>query len=240
MKKIIYTILSITMLTACKKETTQANNNTSNTTSSIAKYGNGVTDIDGNKYKTAIIGKQEWMAENLKVSKYNDGTIIPNITDKTKEQGDTTGAWSYYNNDSTYNSKYGKLYNWFAVSPTTNGNKNVCPTGWHVPTNDEWTVLTDYLGGENVSGGKMREVGTLNWNTPNTDATNESLFSALPGGLRYFDGIYAYIGRHGYWWSSTVYNKSSAWLLVMNHDDSYAFKRQDLKLNGYSIRCIKD
>ena len=113
-------------------------------------YGSNITDAEGNSYKTVYIGTQQWMGENLKTSKYSDGTTIPNITDNTW-QNNTTGAWAYYNNDAANNAKYGKLYNWYAVSPTTNGNKNICPTGWHVPTDAEWTVLTDYLGGESVA-----------------------------------------------------------------------------------------
>ena len=118
------------------------------------KIGPKIKDIEGNLYKTVTIGTQQWMAENLKVSKYIDGTTIPNITDNTQWENNTTGAWSYYNNDAANNTKYGKLYNWYAVSKTTNDNKNVCPTGWYVPTDAEWTVLTDYLGGTTVAGGK--------------------------------------------------------------------------------------
>ncbi len=164
-------------------------------------YGPNITDVEGNSYKTVYIGTQQWMAENLKVTKYNDGTAL-NIIGTTLLQDNTTGAWSYCNNDVANNAKYGKLYNWYAVSPTTNGNKNVCPTGWHVPTNAEWTVLTEYLGGESVAGGKMKEVGTTNWNSPNVDATNTSLFTGLPGGNRE-SGDYYGIGSGGCWWSST-------------------------------------
>ncbi len=117
-----------------------------------------ITDIDGNLYKTVNIGNQQWMAENLKVTRYNDGTAIQNIPDNTKWSNLTTGAWTYYNNDGANNTKYGKLYNWYAVSETSNGNKNVCPTGWHVPADAEWIVLTDYLGGD--AGAKIR-VATL-------------------------------------------------------------------------------
>ena len=130
-------------------------------------------------------------------SKYNDGTIIPNIADDVQWWKLTTGAWSYYKNDAANNAKYGKLYNWYAVSPTTNGNKNVCPTGGHVPTDAEWTVLTDYLGGASVAGGKMKEVGITSWNSPNTDATNTSLFTGLPGGYRISDGNFNLIGYNG-------------------------------------------
>jgi hypothetical protein len=117
--------------------------------------GPGVKDIDGNNYKTVYIGTQEWMAENLKTSKYSDGTAIPNVIDNNQWSKLTIGAWSYYNNDAVNNTKYGKLYNWYTVNPTTNENKNVCPTGWHVPTDADWTVLTDYLGGNVQAGENM-------------------------------------------------------------------------------------
>ena len=205
----------------------------------IGSFQNNVSDLEGNSYKTVKIGTQVWMAENLKVSKYNDGTSIPNITDKTQWSNSTTAAWCYYNNDATNNSKYGKLYNWYAVSPTTNGNKNVCPTGWHVPTDAEWTVLTDYLGGESFAGGKMKEIGTINWNSPNADATNESLFTGLPGGFRNNDG-YGYVGGYGNWWRSAEINAVNAWSFVLNSSSSTTGKGINIKRNGLSIRCLKD
>ena len=188
---------------------TSYGNEVSFTTSSNSSV--TITDIDGNSYKKVTIGTQTWMAENLRTSKYSDGTVIPNITVNTIWSNLTTGAWSYYNNDAANNAKYGKLYNWFAVSNTTNGNKNVCPYGWHMPTNAEWRVLTDYLGGESVAGGKMKEVGTTNWYSPNTDATNTSLFTGLPGGYRGINGVYTSITWDGYWWGSTEGNTSDAW-----------------------------
>ena len=188
MKQLLLALALTSALFSCQKETTtpdKTNNNDSSVKdTTIGKPGANITDVEGNSYKTVTIGTQTWMAENIKVSKYSDGTTIPNITDNTQWQNDTSGAWSYYNNDAANNTKYGKLYNWYAVSKTSNGNKNVCPTGWHVPTDAEWTVLIDYLGGETVAGSKMKEVGTTSWNIPNTDATNTSLFSALPGGSR--------------------------------------------------------
>jgi uncharacterized protein (TIGR02145 family) len=200
-----------------------------------------ITDAEGNTYKTVTIGTQTWMAENLKVSKYSDGTTIPNITDNTQWQNNTTGAWSYYNNDAANNAKYGKLYNWYAVSPTTNGNKNVCPTGWHVPTDAEWTVLTDYLGGESVAGGKMKEVGATSWNSPNTDATNTSLFTGLPGGYRDYDGNYDGIGGLGGWWSSTESGTNDAWGRGLDYGNGNA-NRDDSgsKRYGLSVRCLRD
>jgi uncharacterized protein (TIGR02145 family) len=193
-------------------------------------YGANITDNEGNTYKTVYIGTQQWMAENLKVSKYSDGTAIPNITDNTQWQNNTTGAWSYYNNE--------KLYNWYAVSPTTNGNKNVCPTGWHVPTDSEWTVLTDYLGGAGVAGGKMKEVGS--WNSPNTDATNTSLFTGLPSGIRYNDGGCNYVGSVGYWWSSTENYSNGAWSRHLYNFSGSAYSGNDYKNFGYSVRCLRD
>ena len=202
--------------------------------------GPNITDSEGNSYKTATIGTQQWMAENLKVSNYNDGTTIPNITDNTQWQNNKTGAWAYYNNDVANNTKYGKLYNWYAVSSTTNGNKNICPTGWHVPTDAEWTVLTDYLGGSSIAGGKLKEVGTTSWNNPNTDATNTSLFSGLPGGYRYYDGSYKYFGANGYWWSSMQSNAGSAWYRSLKGYDGSALRIGDGKDYGFSVRCLKD
>ena len=206
----------------------------------IGKPGPNITDAENNTYKTVTIGTQQWMAENLKVTKYNDGTAIPNITDNTQWQNNTTGAWAYYNNDAANNAKYGKLYNWYTVSKTSNGNKNVCPTGWHVPTDAEWTVLTDYLGGESVAGGKMKEVGTSNWIYPNTDATNTSLFTGLPGGYRYDVGNYYYIGYNGYWWSSSESNAYSAWYRNLFYSDGDAFRYNASKRLGLSVRCLRD
>ena len=194
-------------------------------------------DIEGNKYKTVKIGAQVWMAENLKVSRYNDGATILNITDATQWANLTSGAWVFYNNDATNNAKYGKLYNWYSLSPTTNGNKNICPIGWHVPRDAEWTVLTDYLGGLTVAGGKMKEVGTTNWNSPNTDATNTSLFTGLPGGYRNFTGSYFSIGNYGFWWSSTEDDTSNAWNRRLGWDSG---RSNVNKGGGLSVRCLRD
>ena len=203
-------------------------------------YGPNITDAENNTYKTVTIGTQQWMAENLKVTKYNDGTAL-NIIGNTLLQDNTTGAWSYCNNDVANNTKYGKLYNWCAVSKTSNGNKNICPTGWHVPTDAEWTVLTDYLGGSSVAGGKMKEVGTTSWLSPNTEATNTSLFTGLPSGNRE-SGDYYGIGSGGCWWSSTESSStsSSAWSRTLDYSNGNASSYNFNKNNGLSVRCIKD
>ena len=182
------------------------------------------------------------MAENLKVNKYNDGTSIPNITDNTKWGNNTTGAWCNYNNDASKNTKYGKLYNWHAVS----GRKNVCPTGWHVPSDTEWTVLIDYLGGEIVAGGKMKEVGTKSWNSPNEGAINTSLFSGLPGGYRDipvpgYKGGYCSIGNYGGWWSSTESNPYYyAWDRHLPNEYGCTYRNHLIKGYGLSVRCLRD
>lgn len=200
-----------------------------------------VSDVDGNTYKTVVIGNQIWIAENLKVTKYNDGTVIPNITDSAKWTKLNTGAFSYFNNDLTNNTKYGKLYNWYAVNPTSNGGKNVCPVDWHVPKINEWNTLISYLGGEKVAGGKMKEVGTINWNKPNTDASNSTLFSALPGGFRDDLGNYGEIGEIGGWWSSTEVNNSTLVLGLVLESQNVNIEIVDInKVFGLSIRCIKD
>ena len=202
--------------------------------------GPNITDVDGNTYKTVYIGTQQWMGENLKVSKYSDGTNFPNITDNKQWQKNITGAWSYYKNDDANNEKYGKLYNWYAVSRTSNTNKNVCPTGWHVPTDVEWKVLTDYLGGESEAGSKMKEVGTMNWSTPNSDATNMTMFTGLPGGIRNNNGDFSNNGDFGNFWSSSELNAGNAWYRYLGTSFGDANRNNNAKLTGMSIRCIRD
>ena len=221
-------------------QTCSINVNVKDVTQTNGIPGPNITDAESNSYKTVYIGTQQWMAENLKVTKYSDGTAIPNVTDNTEWENNTTGAWAYCKNDAANNAKYGKLYNWYAVSKTSNGNKNVCPTGWHVPTDAEWTVLTEYLGGESVAGGKMKEAGTTNWDSPNTDATNTSLFTGLPGGYRSGDGSYYNIGYSGSWWSSTEGNTDDAWYRVLGSSDGGAGRSFYSKKSGSSVRCLRD
>ena len=247
MKKIILALALTSTLFSCKKETSTPNNSGNNTTdttktsnTTIGKPGPNITDSEGNSYKTVTIGTQTWMAENLKVSKYSDGTTIPNIIDNAQWSQLTTDAWSYYNNDAANNAKYGKLYNWYAVSKTTNGNKNVCPTGWHVPTDAEWKVLTDYLGGDSIAVGKLKEVGTTSWKSPNTGATNTSLFTGLPGGYRGSSGNDYSIGGSGNWWSSTEGNALNAWYRTLTFNDGDASRDDSGKGNGLSVRCLRD
>jgi uncharacterized protein (TIGR02145 family) len=188
-----------------------------------------------------------WASTNLDVSTYRDGTAIPRVEDGATWEKLTTGAYSYYNNDSTtYAAIYGKLYNWYAVAgihdndPNT-ANKTLAPEGWHVPTDSEWTMLTDYLGGESVAGGKMKEAGLAHWKSPNAGATNESGFSGLPGGLRDSNGTFYSIGSYGHWWSSSEHNTTNAWYRNLNTFRMAISSGTFInKVNGHSVRCLRD
>jgi uncharacterized protein (TIGR02145 family) len=196
-----------------------------------------VTDIDGNVYNTITIGSQVWLKENLKTTKYNDGAEIPNVIDNTEWGNLTSGAYCWYdNNEATYKNSYGALYNWFAA----NTNK-ICPIGYHIPSDAEWTELSEYLGGSGIAGGKLKEIGTTHWMTPNTGATNESNFTALPGGWRSYNGTFNLIREIGYWWSSTQYTSSeSAYSSSLGYDSDDFFRHGSNKKNGHFIRCLKN
>ena len=197
-----------------------------------------VTDIDGNVYHTVTIGTQIWMVENLRTTKYRNGDAIPNVTDNASWEALETGALCWYNNDAaTYNSTYGALYNWYAVVDS----RNIAPGGWHVPTDAEWTTLTDYLGGTSVAGGKLKETGTSHWSTPNFDANNSTGFTGLPGGGRnYFTGAFYNVGFYGYWWSKNSVDATNAWSRYLNWSSGsialYSYNVQ----GGFSVRCIRD
>ena len=196
-----------------------------------------VTDIDGNVYQTILIGDQEWMIENLKVTHYRNGEPISNLTNNNDWTNTTSGAYCYYNNDPDNADTYGALYNWYAVDDS----RNIAPPGWHVPTDDEWQTLVDYLGGSSVAGGKMKETGTTHWNIPNTGATNESGFTALPGGDRYgSSGHFNNIGYDAYFWSSTENSSNNAWLRELNYNNSGVYHYYNNKKYGFSVRCLRD
>jgi uncharacterized protein (TIGR02145 family) len=202
---------------------------------SCGKY--SVTDVDGNSYVTVQIGTQCWTQSNLRVSKYRNGDNITNITDNTQwSQTNTssTGAWSHYNNDANNGTTYGKLYNWYAV----NDSRGLCPTGWHVPTDDEWTILTDHLGDTTMAGGKMKN--TTGWNAPNTSASNASAFTALPGGFRGNGGNFSRVGNYGYWWSTSDTNTGTAWLRGLDYSDAIAERIHLDHKAGFSVRCLRD
>jgi uncharacterized protein (TIGR02145 family) len=195
-----------------------------------------VTDIDGNTYNTVQIGTQVWMSENLKTSRYRNGGSIPYVVGNTDWQALTTGAWSNYNHDAVNDPIYGKLYNWYTTLGDT-----LCPAGWGVPTDAEWTTLTTYLGGESVAGGKMKSVGTAYWNSPNTGATNESGFSALPGSYRNYDGSFDGIRLDAFFWSATEYDYNNAWNRSLFFGFGVVYSSiNNTKSVGASVRCLRD
>jgi uncharacterized protein (TIGR02145 family) len=181
---------------------------------------------------------QRWMVKNLDVDKYRNGDPIPKVTDPTAWVALTTGAYCYYNNDSvTYAATYGKLYNWYAV----NDPRGLAPTGWHIPSDAEWTILSACLGGNATAGGAMKETGTTHWTSPNTGATNSSGFTALPGGFRFYsDGTFGFVSVGGYWWSSTEYNTTNAWQRYLANYYGYINIDNSNKQYGLSVRCLRD
>ncbi len=200
---------------------------------SEVSYGT-MTDLDGNVYKTVTIGTQTWMAENLRTTQYNDGTAIPNVTDEDEWSNLTTGAYCNYNNtvDVDTIATFGRLYNWHAVNTA-----KLAPTGWHVPTDTEWLTLGNSLG-ENP-GLKLKEPGTTHWPSSDTNATNESGFTALPGGCRWKDGTFHSIGSYGNYLSSTntypTENQISSWSII-----NYLAQCPCSQTSGCSVRCVKD
>jgi uncharacterized protein (TIGR02145 family) len=197
-------------------------------------YGS-VTDVDGNTYATIAIGTQVWMAENLRTTKFNNGDQIQNIADDNQWVNTTNAAWTYYDNFSLYENPYGKLYNYYAVTDS----RYICPMGWHVPIDAEWTFLTNYLGGLSIAGGKMKSTGITYWNTPNEGATNESGFSGLPSGLRSF--TFYDIGTNARFWSATISGGGSVIIRRLYKDyKTIGREFESSEYTGLSIRCLND
>lgn len=187
---------------------------------------------------SVVIGEQEWLIKNLDVSTFRNGDPIPEAKTNASWEISTRQhepAWCYYNMDSTNQNKFGKLYNWYAV----NDPRGIAPVGWHVPTDVEWQILVDYLGGDSSAAGKMKEFETAIWENPNTGATNKSGFTGLPGGYRYHDGFY-YMGYTAFFWSSTRHTTTTAWSRLLNYDNSEVYRYFGNKWDGYSVRCVRD
>jgi uncharacterized protein (TIGR02145 family) len=217
-------------------------NELSFTTSSSATGQNNdsIEDIEGNIYKTIKIGTQTWMAENLKTTRYNDNTPLKKVSDAIAWES-APGAYCWYNNDSSaYWNTYGALYNWNAVSTG-----KLCPAGWHVPTADDWRLLSTYLGGWEIAGGKLKEAGTSHWVSSSAGATNESGFTALPGGMRPvnwdYDASYEGIGKMGVWWSSTIDGGvvDNNLILTAISDFFSSYDHYVETSSGFSVRCVK-
>lgn len=192
-----------------------------------------VTDIDGNVYQTVTIGTQVWMAENLKVMHYRNGDPIPNVTDQTEWVGLSTGAYCNYYNDEHNVATYGRLYNWYAIDDS----RNIAPEGWHVASNAEWFALQDYLGGNDM-GGKLKETGTVHWNSPNTAATNETGFTGLPGGQRGGSGFWS-LGEIAWFWTPDEAFGNGI-MKTLSYNMEWIGGQGDSKKFGNSIRCVKD
>lgn len=194
-----------------------------------------ITDIDGNAYHTVRIGSQIWMAENLRTTRYANGDPIPYVEESTIWSGLIIGAYCWYHSEAEDEIPFGKLYNWYAAADTN----NVCPSGWHVPTDAEWTTLTNFLGGLNNTGGLMKETGTLHWLSPNTGATNDSGFTGLGGGGRNYNGSGYDFGKRGNYWSASGFSDLGYFReLIYNDADVGVYVTN--KRVGLSIRCLKD
>ena len=197
------------------------------------------TDNDGNVYHAVVIGKQTWMVENLKTTKYRNGDPIPKVEDAAEWSALASGAYCWYNNDQgTYKADYGALYNWFAATD----NRNLAPNGWHLPTDAEWTILRTFLGADNLSGGKLKETGTTHWSSSNIGATNKTGFTALPGGTRHGAGIviFNYIGIYGFYISTTVDTGSDVWSQLLYYISADYYRSYIRKKDGVSVRCVRD
>jgi len=227
MKTNIKTGVAVLMLLAisCTKESTIQ--------SPVSSVENANQVVSNDLNSVAVkIGTQVWMKKDLATSTYRNGDKIPQVKNPTAWANLTSGAWCYYNNDQ----RNGKLYNWYAV----NDPRGLAPKGWHVPSDAEWTTLTEYLGGVTVAGGKMKETGTVHWQAPNTDASNSSGFTALPGGNRYYLGSFFDAGGYDYWWSSTEAASNAAYYRYLTYFYGTISGTTDLKTNGFSVRCLKD
>ena len=194
-----------------------------------------LSDKDGNVYDVIRIGTQLWIGQNLKTTKFSDGTAIAQVTDNTEWSNLTTPGYCWYDNDAaSFKALYGALYNWYAVNTG-----KLCPTGWHVPSDNDWYNLSNYLNGEVDAGGKLKEAGTSHWTSPNTGATNETEFTALPGGYRTDTGVFDNMGIVGFWWTSTPLNTES-WCRSLRYDNSKLFRNFFNPVYGMSVRCLKN
>jgi uncharacterized protein (TIGR02145 family) len=196
-----------------------------------------VIDKDGNVYKTVTIGTQVWMAENLKTTKYVNGDLIgttPVPTTDISAESTPKYQWPSSGNENDV-ATYGRLYTWYAVTDT----RNICPDGWHVPVNVEFTTLMTYLGGDTIAGSKLKETGTTHWASPNTRATNVTGFTALPGGYRGYEGTYNFMSYTGYFWTATEYDPNNGWFRGLYYNGAYDHNLSNSKQAGFSVRCIK-
>ncbi|MCK4678445.1 MAG: fibrobacter succinogenes major paralogous domain-containing protein [Bacteroidales bacterium] len=223
---LVITGVLLVLVSNCKKDNDDDNNHSTGT----------VTDIDGNIYHTVRIGTQVWMVENLKTTRYRNGDSISLVTDEAQWANITTGAYCNYDGDANIANTYGRMYNWYAVFDS----RNIAPVGSHVPSAVEWKTLVDYFGGVYVAASWLKESGTTHWQSPNTGATGESGFLALPGGYRGDDGVFYQLGNDGYWWTSIEHSTTEAWARSMYYCYETVYYTSCSKSFGFSVRCIKD
>lgn len=198
-------------------------------------YAQSVKDIEGNVYASTNIGKQVWMAENLKTTKLNDGTPIPLVTKNSDWTSLRTPGYCWFENKIENKEIYGALYNWYAVDT-----KKLCPAGWHVPSATDWKNLVTFLGDPIKAGDKLKEAGSDHWKTAITIVTNEYDFTALPAGFRHYTGGFPDADSYGVFWSSTVYDDMQAWNWGLFYTSSKIYNGYDIKRAGFSVRCLKD
>ena len=202
---------------------------TVDTVSTTNETGTFIDNRDGKTYKWVKIGNQVWMAENLAFTDSGQ-----QITDNTAWENNTSyNGWCYYDNNSSNGTIYGVLYQWEVA-------KTACPNGWHLPTDDEWTTLINYLGGTDIAGGKMKETGTTHWVSPNTGADNSSGFSALPSGLCYSDGTFNHLYNASFYWSNTEIYSNNVYSYYLYYENTKATRYNYDKSYGFSVRCIRD
>ena len=205
------------------------------TNSAVTSYGAQFSFIT--EYSTIAIGNQTWTDKNLDVSKYRNGDNIPECTNPSQWGNLTTGAWCYYSNSATAGAIYGKLYNWYAV----NDSRGLAPIGYHIPSDAEWNILSNYLGGQTIAGGKLKETGNTNWAIPNTGATNSSGFTGLPGAYRDNTGLFfGSIGNTGLWWGSTQNTPLTASYNILHKDNASLIQLSNSMRYGCSVRCVRD
>jgi uncharacterized protein (TIGR02145 family) len=218
------TIFCLSLVVACITVSCSKNSESNNT----------VKDIDGNIYHTVRIGTQVWLLENLETTRYNDGTSISLIPDNIDWQNTNSGAFCWYDNDSTsYKDEYGALYNWNAVKTG-----KLAPVGWHVASEEDWNTLLTYLGGDSIAGGKLKEKGTGHWAVPNVGATNESGFTDIPGGYRKSDGKFYEIGQSGNLWSSTRDSSDNDYFVGLGYNCKSIARGSYNRGYGFSVRCV--
>ena len=226
----IYPLFIMCALLIATSSCTKSSSTTPTTTTNT----NTITDVDGNLYHYVVIGTQTWLVENLKTTHFNDGTPIPNVTNAADRHTLKTPAYFWYNNDINNKDTYGALYDWYAVNTGI-----LAPKGWHVPSNDEWKILINFLGGANVAGKHLKEKGATHWDSTN-NSDNSSGFTALPGGCTNLDGFFEYIGMFGNWWSSTPYASGAMCQSMSPGSNGVAETTENPKNFGYSVRCVKN